>query len=55
MNTPQYWPTWEELPAIKGMPDVTIDKDGKPISNLEQWETQRAYLKEMFAHFDSPF
>ncbi|MGI5896307.1 MAG: hypothetical protein ACOX6U_05055 [Oscillospiraceae bacterium] len=51
MNTPQHWPTWEELPAIKAMPDVTIDKDGKPITNLDQWETQRAYLKEMFAHY----
>lgn len=45
------WPSWDELPAIKNMPDCTIDRDGKKIANTEQWEKQRAYLKEMFAHY----
>lgn len=51
MNTAYNWPAWEELPAIKGMPDCSVDRNGKAITSHEQWEPQRQYLKEMFAHY----
>lgn len=45
------WPAYDELPAIPNMPDCTADRFGKKIASPEQWEEQRAYLKEMFAHY----
>lgn len=45
------WPSYEELPAVKNMPDCTVGRDGKKIASLEQWEEEREYLKEMFAHY----
>lgn len=45
------WPTYDELPSIKNMPDCTVDRYGRKIASVEQWEEQRAYLKEMFAHY----
>jgi len=45
------WPVWEELPAEYSMPDPTLDRSGNPIASLKQWEEERTYLKEMFAHY----
>ena len=51
MEPVRKWPSASELPSLPDMPDPTVSKDGKKIRDLKGWESQRAYLKEMIAHY----
>lgn len=45
------FPKKAELPCIPELPDPFLKPDGARVAAVEEWPAQRAYLKEMLAHY----
>jgi hypothetical protein len=46
------WPAVADLPVIDGLPDPFIMEDGSRVATLEDWEEQRAYIKDMMLYYE---
>lgn len=45
------FPKKADLPSIPELPDPFLKPDGTRVASKEEWPAQRAYLKEMLAHY----
>ncbi len=45
------FPNAENLPIQKGMPDPFIMADGKRVQTIQDWHTQRTYIRAMLEHY----
>ena len=47
----QDFPPYEDLTAKRGLPDPFMMADGRRVKSLEDWEKQRAYIKDMLLYY----
>jgi len=45
------FPTVENLPVQKGMPDPFLMADGRRVQTVQDWQAQRAYIRAMLEHY----
>lgn len=48
---PFEFPSADELPEQKGLPDPFLGPDGKRVLSIEEWPGQRAYLISHLENF----